>query len=56
MVEATPNVDGPEQGHTQATDPAAARKDAGAIEPFIKRKHLPVCSAGFTVSAQQWRG
>lgn len=56
MVEATPNVDGPEQGHTQATDPAAARKDAGAIEPVIKRKHLPVCSAGFTVSAQQWRG
>lgn len=59
-------MDGPEQGHTQATDPAAASKDTGAIEPVIKgkhqkkkkkkkSKHLPVCSAGFTVSAYQWR-
>lgn len=47
MVEAAPNVDGPEQGHTQATDPAAASKDAGDIEPVIKRRHLPVCIAGF---------
>lgn len=32
-------MDGPEQGHTQATDPAAASKDTGAIEPVIKGKH-----------------
>lgn len=40
-------MDGPEQGHTQATDPAAASKDAGDIEPA---EHLPVCSAGLSES------
>lgn len=33
-------MDGPEQGHTQATDPAAASKDAGDIEPVIKREGI----------------
>lgn len=32
-------MDGPEQGHMQATDPSAASKDAGAIELVIKSKH-----------------